>query len=1015
MRPIKLVMTAFGAYGGRVVLDFGELGSRNFFLITGPTGAGKTTILDAICFALYGDTSGEREAKSIRSDHAVAELLTEVEFTFSIGCCRYRVCRRPEQERPKKRGDGMTLQAATAQLWKLEGENDDKLLADSTATATRQAEKLLGFKSSQFRQVVLLPQGEFKRLLTADSVEREKIMQTLFQTEQYAAIERYFKEQARLIRENGESRIQERDFILRDEGLETSAALQERLENLCGKEKELAAALETATAERQSSRQALDKGRQDELKRKEYLAADAEFAKLEEKQATVDEYRGILQWAQRARLLDDAYVQLRESDEAAVKARQNAQNAVQELHLAAERYKQQHAVYQTEQERESERRQLAVRVSRFADWLQKAAELEKEEIKLSAMQQTLTKQQEQFAILKKQSAAIQAQQQSGQQRLLELTDSAAVAERLEIELQQLQRADVKFADAAAHEAAAKARTEELAALEQEIARLQHEYDAKGRLSEKLNRLFIEGQAARLAGDLSQGTPCPVCGSTQHPQLAVFYEALPSEEELRLTVQEQQSIADALFKAVQAQAAQQTAQQSELRAAQELINEAVQLSTLKDRTALAQQREMLTAKLTAAQQRQRERLALEKEMTRFVAELAKLEATAAQVEQAIKKLENELACRQGGAAAAYAAMPEEYRDIKRLRRDAATAQERHDTAARHWQEVQEAYQRAVAKMAAVQEQERQAMQLKVQAEERLQHCQTTWLKRLHDAGFADEAAYKAMRRPADYLEKLSERIAAYDKARQSAADRRQRFAAAALLPPVNLVELEQVWQSADALYTKRLQEHGEAVNMVKKLSSRQERLLQLERELAKIGEEYGLIGHLADVANGKNAYGVTFQRYVLGNLLDEVADAASLRLKRMSRGRYQLQRTDEKRRKNAQSGLELEVFDYYTGVARAVSTLSGGESFLASLALSLGLADVVQSYAGGIRLDTILVDEGFGTLDPESLDMALKTLIDLQAGGRLVGIISHVPELKERIDARLEVTLTKQGSTARFVV
>jgi len=177
--------------------------------------------------------------------------------------------------------------------------------------------------------------------------------------------------------------------------------------------------------------------------------------------------------------------------------------------------------------------------------------------------------------------------------------------------------------------------------------------------------------------------------------------------------------------------------------------------------------------------------------------------------------------------------------------------------------------------------------------------------------------------------------------------------------------------------------------------------------------YAILGRLSEVANGRNKYGLTFQRFVLGALLDDVTVAATERLKLMSRGRYHLQRTLDRTRSNAAGGLELEVFDTYTGVARGVATLSGGETFLASLSLALGLVDVVQSYAGGIHLETIFVDEGFGTLDPESLDFAIRALIDLQKSGQLVGIISHVPELKERIDARLEVQPTDRGSVAGF--
>ncbi|MHB8984795.1 MAG: SbcC/MukB-like Walker B domain-containing protein, partial [Eubacteriales bacterium] len=222
----------------------------------------------------------------------------------------------------------------------------------------------------------------------------------------------------------------------------------------------------------------------------------------------------------------------------------------------------------------------------------------------------------------------------------------------------------------------------------------------------------------------------------------------------------------------------------------------------------------------------------------------------------------------------------------------------------------------------------------------------------------------------------------------------------------LTEAEAVWKQALTLGTQLKSLTGQENEWLKKLKELEDRLEGLEKR-------YSILGRVSEVANGKNKYGLTFQRFVLGALLDDVTIAATGRLKLMSRGRYHLQRTLDRARSNAAGGLELEVFDTYTGVARSVSTLSGGETFLASLSLALGLADVVQSYAGGMHLETIFVDEGFGTLDPESLDFALRALIDLQKGGRLVGIISHVPELKETIDARLEILPSDRGSVASF--
>jgi exonuclease SbcC len=222
----------------------------------------------------------------------------------------------------------------------------------------------------------------------------------------------------------------------------------------------------------------------------------------------------------------------------------------------------------------------------------------------------------------------------------------------------------------------------------------------------------------------------------------------------------------------------------------------------------------------------------------------------------------------------------------------------------------------------------------------------------------------------------------------------------------LAEAENEWKQA-------LKEGAQLEEQTVREAGWLKKLAEIEGSLKELESRFAVLGHLSEVANGRNPYGLTFQRFVLGALLDDVLVAATRRLQLMSRGRYHLQRTMDRARSNAAGGLDLEVFDTYTGVARGVATLSGGETFLASLSLALGLADVVQSYSGGIYLDTIFIDEGFGALDPESLDFAVRTLIDLQKGGRLVGIISHVPELKEIIDARLEISAGEHGSTAKF--
>jgi len=300
--------------------------------------------------------------------------------------------------------------------------------------------------------------------------------------------------------------------------------------------------------------------------------------------------------------------------------------------------------------------------------------------------------------------------------------------------------------------------------------------------------------------------------------------------------------------------------------------------------------------------------------------------------------------------------------------------------------------------------------------RLREEETRFYSRLQENGFPDLHSYHHARKALEEIAEMEQAVSQFERALHTAKERYERARRAAEgLPPPDLpalaAELEIARNRWEQLETKKI----ELENGIRADQKWIKALLKVDEKLEKAEAEYGVLGRLADVASGKNSLGLSFRRFVLGALLDDVALAASERLKVMSRGRYQLRRTVERTRARGAAGLDLVIFDAYTGLERSAATLSGGESFLAALSLALGLADVVESYAGGIRLDTIFVDEGFGSLDPETLDLAMDALIDLQLSGRLVGIISHVPELKERIPARLEIRPTEKGSTARFVV
>lgn len=319
--------------------------------------------------------------------------------------------------------------------------------------------------------------------------------------------------------------------------------------------------------------------------------------------------------------------------------------------------------------------------------------------------------------------------------------------------------------------------------------------------------------------------------------------------------------------------------------------------------------------------------------------------------------------------------------------------------------------------AMQEATLQSVQAMVHsARQRAAEAQQTFTRRLHEAGFANAADFQVACLDSPTLAQLEDEIQRYAGDLQAARTRLQRaqeVAQSFTMP--DLEGMEHHLHEVQTALERCSRERGVLAEQLDRATGWLVALQQTTREMAQQEARYAVVGRIAEVAEGQNAYRMTFQRFVLAALLDEVLIAASQRLRLMSRGRFDLQRAREHIDRRTAGGLDLMVYDAYTGTTRPVNTLSGGESFLASLSLALGLSDVVQAYAGGVTLQTLFVDEGFGSLDPEALDLAFRALVDLQGDGRLVGIISHVPELKERIEARLEVIPGRGGSMVRFLL
>ncbi len=880
MKPLTLVMRAFGPYAGEQRVDFSALARQPLFLVHGPTGAGKSSILDAICYALFGEVSGSSREKAaqLRSLWAAPEVATEVTLDFMLGDACYRIRRRPAQERAKKRGQGTTPEGPKAWLWRrppdAPEEEDGTLLESGDRKVDARISALLGLTAAQFRQVIVLPQGEFRRLLDASTRDRQAILQKLFDTELFARIEQVLKARAEGLKQQLQAFETRRAALLSPHAVEDEDALRENLQKVDSEIEKSSATIKKYEKKEESSRQALEQ----------------------------------------ARLL----------------ARRLREHAEAQRRLAA----------------------LRAQAPRFADMEQRLARAE-QAAALEPLHATLrerrTAEAESAAALQRAEAAAQKATETLQRAEKALNEARRAAEELPNLTQQITRLETLLPDIQAlaeRETEAAALEKECAGLEKQLAQqaaaLQQaggrEQQARERL-QALQAALREAHAVALAHTLRDGSPCPVCGATEHPAPAharagedASASAAPSPE--------------ALKKAEQA-----------LRKAEEQVRQAQAAHDEQQRTLL----------------RQQDRLEVLRE------ELARLRGR----------------------------LPEAWRDADAARRQLEEMKARQQALQAALTQAEKAYEEARQAAQQAQAQQQAARQAHEQALRQREKQEQKFAERLLAEGMEDEAAWLSMRLGEEERQEMRQSLASHREALAAAEALAARAAKEAEgLQEPDMAALEAAWKEADAALGTAREAHGRLLERQRALRATLEQLQALRKEEEALRAARQDVHALSALASGENPARITLERYVLAALLDEVLLAASERLRVMSDGRYLLQRRAQARRGG---GLELDVFDGWTGEARPVQTLSGGESFLAALSLALGLADVVQARSGVVRMDALFIDEGFGALDAEALERALDALLRLKAEGRLIGIISHVAELRERIPAQLEVKAARGGS------
>lgn len=1018
MRPERLVMRAFGPYAAEEIIDFSALGAHPRFLIHGPTGAGKSTILDGICFALYGEASGDdRPPTMMRSDHADPEALTEVTLDFSIGAERYRVARVPEQERPKRRGEGTTVLRSTATMWRrtqAEGvEDEGSVVAHQWNKVTQAVEELLGFRADQFRQVVILPQGQFRRLLTARSADRQAIMETLFQTEIYRRIEEQLKGNSRKITRRLETLRDQRHIILESAGVSAGRDLEHLLIDARRDIVALEARRLDLDAAAAAARRALAEGRaiQEALRQRDEREAD--LLNLQQRRPVIEAHRIELSRARAAAAAHPA------EEQAALTALRQAQAETQldALSAAARRAealcKEAEGGLERLRRAEPERLQRQGRLNELVQLRERVHELEEALGLLGELDARLgaldAERQDTAAHLDAQRLAAGALERARAQDAASAALAAELSEAVDRAAQGVEALD--RLDAAAARLAEAGRA--LAEAEARFAEIEEECAQEILELSLIESAWFDAQAAILAARLVAGEPCPVCGAAEHPRPATREGSLPSEATLKRKRQKIEALRAARESARKQAEGHRLEEATELAACASLRE---RLGAALDRGALAAQLERDRALLDAAR-------AAAARLAGLDAEISAVEAGIARSRADLELVEGQRAAAVERRAAAHAVVLDRERHVPASLRspealdaaiEAAAAEIEAmtlalDEARRCARDAQERFAQAQT--------ERDAAQGALnQASASAADARALFAARLAAEGFEGEPAWRDALRPEAERARLDGLIHAYDGQLEAASREaaRARQIADNLSPP-DLDALQIADEAARALHEDALKAETTQRERVEQMRDRHVMLRALDDEREVLEARFAVVGRLSQVATGRNELRMTFQRFVLTTLLDEVLECASRRLRVMSGRRYDLRRASGPDDARAAGGLELEVLDSYTGTQRNVITLSGGESFLAALSLALGLADVVQSYAGGIHVEAIFIDEGFGSLDAEAMDLALQALDDLRLGGRLVGIISHVPEIKERIPARLEVIRDLKGSRAIFRV
>lgn len=1028
MRPIQLIMTAFGPYKQKEVIDFNDLGDHRIFAISGNTGAGKTTIFDAICYVLYGEASGEERSDTsmLRSQFADDNMYTSVELTFQLKGKRYEIKR---QLGHKKQGN-KTITGHAVELYEVIDEEKVPAVDRFHVTdVNKKVEDLIGLSKHQFSQIVMLPQGEFRKLLTSETENKEEILRRIFKTDRYKLMRELLDQKRKQWKDVLQEKQKERELYFRNVfklPIRDGSLLETLVEQEHVNTHQVVEALEQETDVYKAEVEQLQV--EQEVQTKQLKDAETRFhaaksvnekfidlQQKNEKYNTLQENRTVIEMKETSfKRAEEAkrLLPFEQWYEEAIQNEQKAESLLKQIIAKKENitnsFELAQQKYEALKNKEPEREDAKKLVQRLEELQPIIASLAEKQLNLQNAEIQVGKLKEGMHNLDRQldEHTNQKQQMSGELQQLERALEQYVAK---VEELTNMREDAKVLKQAYDV------WQEKQKFEQEKEAAYNKMQMAVNAYENMERRWLSEQAGILALHLHDGESCPVCGSTNHPKKATEQSDAIDEKELN-DLRDKKNVAEKLhvqleekwnfyhlqYEQVIEEVKKRGYRSEELAETYSaLVQKGKQLVTEVNTLKASEETRKQTAlniksveeKVDALQKQQRE---VETEQHRIEMECMQLRTS---YEHDKKNISESLQTVQAWKVQFDQAMHE-----LRLMED-------------EWKKVQEAYQHWQNENIRIQAEQESAFNQFESTKLKKEETFVRFMKELEQSGFTDQSTYKEAKLNDAEMEILQKEIQSYYSSLEVLAKQIEELRA-------ELKDKEYMDITALGEHIKDLEinldiikeKRQRAQNAVTYISDLHENIRRIDEQIHEEEKAFQELVDLYEVMKGDNESRISFERYILIEYLEQIVQIANERLRKLSNGQFYLKRSERVEKRNRQSGLGLDVYDAYTGQTRDVKTLSGGEKFNASLCLALGMADVIQSYEGGISIETMFIDEGFGSLDEESLTKAVDALIDLQKSGRFIGVISHVQELKNAMPAVLEVTKQKDGcSQTRFVV